>query len=107
MSRFLAIIVGMAMMLGYTTSHHGNELEHLLAHQRLGDRATVERALDSIDPRSDLHGSVVAVQSATLKGPSRYRGSCRAAQSPRKPIIRNGIQSKRLTLYSNYASAVS
>ena len=66
MSDFLALIAGMALMLGHITSHCGNEWDHLLAHQRLGDRATVERALDCIDPMSDLHGDVLAVRCAAL-----------------------------------------
>jgi hypothetical protein len=56
----------MALMLGHITSHCGNEWDHLLAHQRLGDRATVERALDCIDPMSDLHGDVLAMRCAIL-----------------------------------------
>ncbi|KAK4979598.1 hypothetical protein LTR28_003750 [Elasticomyces elasticus] len=66
MSDFLALIAGMALMLGHITSHCGNEWDHLLAHQRLGDRAIVERALDCIDPMSDLHGDVLAVRCAAL-----------------------------------------
>ncbi|KAK4546990.1 hypothetical protein LTR36_001210 [Oleoguttula mirabilis] len=66
MSDFLALIAGMALMLGHATSHCGNERDHLLAHQRLGDRATVERALDCIGPMSDLHQDVLVVRCAAL-----------------------------------------
>ena len=66
MSDFLALIAGVALMLGYITSHCRNEWDHLLAHQRLGDRATVERTLDCVDPMSDMHGDVLAVRCATL-----------------------------------------
>lgn len=66
MSDFMALIAGMALMLGHATSHGGNERDHLLAHQRLGDRAIVIRALDCIDPMSELHGDVLAVRCAAL-----------------------------------------
>ena len=66
MSDFLALIAGMALMLGHITSRCGKEWDHLLAHQRLGDRASVEQALDCIDPMSDLHGDVLAVRCAAL-----------------------------------------
>ncbi|KAK4998279.1 hypothetical protein LTR66_002460 [Elasticomyces elasticus] len=66
MSDFLALIAGMALMLGHITSHCGNEWDRLLAHQRLGDRAIVERTLDCIDPMFDLHGDVLAVRCAAL-----------------------------------------
>ncbi|KAM0720751.1 hypothetical protein Q7P37_004888 [Cladosporium fusiforme] len=66
MSDFMALIAGMALMLGHATSHGGNERDRLLAHQRLGDRATVMRALDCIRPMSELHGDVLAVRCAAL-----------------------------------------
>ena len=66
MSDFLALIAGMALMLGHITSHCGKEWDHLLAHQRLGDRANVVQALACIDPMSDLHGDVLAVRCAAL-----------------------------------------
>jgi hypothetical protein len=66
MSDFMALIAGMALMLGHATSHGGNERDHLLMHQRLGDRATVTRALDCTSPISELHGDVLAVRCATL-----------------------------------------
>lgn len=66
MSDFLALIAGMALMLGHITSHSKEERNHPLVHQRLGDRATAERALDCIDPASDLHEDVLAVRCATL-----------------------------------------
>lgn len=46
MTDFMALLAGIALMLGHATSHGGNESGHLLVHQRLGDRATVTRALD-------------------------------------------------------------
>jgi hypothetical protein len=66
MSDFMALIAGMALMLGHATSHGGNERDHLLAHQRLGDRATVIRALDCIKSMSELHGDVLSVRCAAL-----------------------------------------
>ncbi|KAF2172993.1 hypothetical protein M409DRAFT_62639 [Zasmidium cellare ATCC 36951] len=66
MSDFLALIVGMSLMIGHITSHSGNESDQLLRHQRLGDRATVKRALDCITPMSDIHGDSLAERCAVL-----------------------------------------
>lgn len=66
MSDFLSLIAGVALMLGHITDHGGNAQDHPLAHQRLGDRATVERALHSTDIMSDLHGDVLAMLYAAL-----------------------------------------
>lgn len=66
MSDFLALVAGMALILGHITSHYGTERDHLLVHQRLGDRATVQRALDCIHPMSGLHGDVLAVRGTAL-----------------------------------------
>jgi len=66
MSDFMALIAGMALVLGHATSHYGEKRDHLLAHQRLGDRATVTRALDCIDPISELHSDVLVVRCVAL-----------------------------------------
>lgn len=66
LSDFLALIAGMALMLGHIPSQSEDESDHLLKHQRLGDRATVERVLDCITPMYDLHGDMLAVRCATL-----------------------------------------
>ena len=66
MSGFMALIAGMALMLGHATSHCGKERVHLLAHQRLGDRATVTRALDCIEPMPELHSDVLVVRCVAL-----------------------------------------
>jgi hypothetical protein len=66
MSDFMALIAGITLMLGHATGHDGKESDHLLAHQRLGDRATVARALDCIDPMSEVHGDVLTVRCAAL-----------------------------------------
>lgn len=66
MSDFMALIASMALILGHATSHGGNERDHLLAHRRPGDRATVKIALDCIGPISELHDEVLAVRCVAL-----------------------------------------
>lgn len=55
MSDFMALIAGMGLVLGHITTYGGDKRDHSLTHQRLSDRAIVERALDCISPLSDLN----------------------------------------------------
>lgn len=66
MTEFFALIAGMALMLAHITSCFGDNWDQLLAHQRLGDRAIVERALECIDLMSEQQGNVLAVRCAAL-----------------------------------------
>lgn len=65
-SDLMALIAGMALMLGHATSYGDNERDRSLVLQRLGDRATVTRALACINPVPELHGNVLVVRCAAL-----------------------------------------
>lgn len=83
LSEFLALIAGMALMLAHITSCHGDEWDQLLAHQRLGDRATVERALGCIDLMSEQQGNAFAARCAALLGDLlRIEGEAARQHSP-------------------------
>ena len=65
MSDFLALIAGMTLMLAHATSHCGSGTENLLVHQRLSDRAMVERALECCKDMS-LQQDVLAARCAVV-----------------------------------------
>ena len=48
-SRFFAVPAAMALLLAHLDSHHHGEADNFLAHQRLSDRAMVERIMESIE----------------------------------------------------------
>ncbi|KAF2877615.1 hypothetical protein BDV95DRAFT_153448 [Massariosphaeria phaeospora] len=54
MGNFMALIAGMTLMLVHLVSHCQKTTGNLLAHQRLSDRATVERALECMKSMSEL-----------------------------------------------------
>jgi hypothetical protein len=66
MNDFMALIAGMTLMLAHATSHCDNSAGNVLAHQRLGDRAMVQRALECITFISDLQEDQLAVRCASL-----------------------------------------
>jgi hypothetical protein len=66
MNDFLALIAGMTLMLAHAVSHCGQGSQRLLTHQRLGDRAIVEQALDCMKSISEMHEDVLAVRIAAL-----------------------------------------
>ncbi|KAL5336876.1 hypothetical protein BJX70DRAFT_371373 [Aspergillus crustosus] len=65
-SDFLALVAGMTLILSHLISHSRKEDEKLLIHQRLGDRATVEQALECMKSMSEVHEDVLAARCATL-----------------------------------------
>ncbi|KAH7312555.1 hypothetical protein B0I35DRAFT_437278 [Stachybotrys elegans] len=66
MGDFLALTAGMTLMLAHIASHAHKEEDNLLAHQRLGDRATIAKALECMESMSNLHEDVLARNCATV-----------------------------------------
>jgi hypothetical protein len=66
MNDFMALIAGMTLMLAHATSHCDNSAGNVLAHQRLGDRAMVQRALECITFISEVQEDQLAVRCASL-----------------------------------------
>lgn len=66
MNDFMALIAGMTLMLAHATSHCDTSAGNILAHQRLGDRAMVQRALECITFISELQEDQLAVRCAAL-----------------------------------------
>jgi len=95
MGDFLALIAGMTLVLAHLVSHGHKETENLLAHQRLADRATVERTLESMKSMSELHKDVLAAKcAALLKDLLVVEADAARAQNYRadKPTWINGAQ---------------
>lgn len=66
---FLALVAGMTLMLAHLDNqcnHRPKETNNLLAHQRLGDRATVEQALENMEVKSKLNNDMLAARCARL-----------------------------------------
>lgn len=66
MGDFVALIAGMTLMLAHILSHSNNGTENLLVHQRVGDRATVERALECMESMSEPHEDFLTAKCAAL-----------------------------------------
>ncbi|KAJ6038562.1 hypothetical protein N7499_004341 [Penicillium canescens] len=66
MGDFVALIAGMTLMLAHILSHCNKGTGNLLIHQRVGDRATVERALECMESMSELHEDVLTAKCAAL-----------------------------------------
>ncbi|KAJ5318237.1 hypothetical protein N7476_004657 [Penicillium atrosanguineum] len=66
MGDFVALIAGMTLMLAHILSHCNNGTGNLLIHQRIGDRAKVERALECMESMSELHEDVLTAKCAAL-----------------------------------------
>ncbi|KAL4905578.1 hypothetical protein BDW74DRAFT_185107 [Aspergillus multicolor] len=68
MGDFLALTAGMTLMLIHIVSHGQKEVNSasLLIHERLGDRASVEQALDCMKSMSELHEDVLAAKCAVI-----------------------------------------
>ena len=66
MGDFVALIAGMTLMLAHILSHCNKGTENLLIHQRFGDRATVERALECMQSMSEQHEDGLTAKCATL-----------------------------------------
>ncbi|KAF2501647.1 hypothetical protein BU16DRAFT_613505 [Lophium mytilinum] len=63
---FLALVAGMTLILAHLVSRRYEETDNVLAHQRLGDRATVEQALESMEVNSKLNEDMLAAKCANL-----------------------------------------
>ncbi|EXK30383.1 hypothetical protein FOMG_13196 [Fusarium oxysporum f. sp. melonis 26406] len=61
MGDFLALMAGMTLILVHLVSHCQETTSTLLVHQRLSDRAIVERALECMESMSELRYHVLAV----------------------------------------------
>jgi len=66
MADFVALVAGLTLMLAHIVCHCHKETDNLLIHQRLGDRATVERTLECMQSMSELRDDVLAAKCATL-----------------------------------------
>jgi hypothetical protein len=63
---FLALVGGMTLIFAHLHSYCDKERDNLLAHQRLGDRATVEEALKNMEVVSKLNEDMLAAKCAKL-----------------------------------------
>lgn len=63
---FMALVAGITLILAHLYSHRNKETGNLLAHQRLGDRATVEQALENMEVSSKLNEDMLAARCARL-----------------------------------------
>ncbi|OBT82060.1 hypothetical protein VE02_09374 [Pseudogymnoascus sp. 03VT05] len=63
---FLALVTGMTLIIAHIYSHRQKETNNLFAHQRLGDRATMEQALESMEGSSSLNEDKLAASCARL-----------------------------------------
>jgi hypothetical protein len=63
---FAALIAGMTLMLAHIVSHCQKEQNNMLIHQRLSDRATVEKALECMESMSELGKDVLTAKCAIL-----------------------------------------
>ncbi|KAI1629981.1 putative Zn(II)2Cys6 transcription factor [Exophiala viscosa] len=63
---FLALIAGMTLMIIHLDSHQHIGKDNLLAHQRLGDRATVKQALKIMELNSEVHEDMLSAKCAGL-----------------------------------------
>lgn len=66
MADFLALVAGMTLVLAHLYNHRPKETDNLLAHQRVGDRATVEQALENMEVSSKLNGDMLTAKCASL-----------------------------------------
>lgn len=66
MGDFVALIAGMTLMIAHILGHCNKGTDNLLIHQRAGDRATVERALECMTSMSELHEDALAAKCAAL-----------------------------------------
>jgi len=113
MGDFMALIAGMTLILAHIVSHHRKDMDNLLVHQRLGDRATVERALECMKSMSELRGDVLATKcAALLKDLLAVEADASQVQSPHGAHEQEGtnhdIEDDRnvLTITMPYAGAI-
>jgi hypothetical protein len=63
---FPALIAGMTLMLAHVISHCAHATENSFEHQRLSDRAMVERTLENMEFVSELHQETLVVKCTKL-----------------------------------------
>lgn len=63
---FLALVAGMTLILAHLYGHRQEETDNLLAHQRLGDCATMEQALEIMEVSSNINEDMLAARCARL-----------------------------------------
>ncbi|KAI0844647.1 hypothetical protein F5Y00DRAFT_248261 [Daldinia vernicosa] len=63
---FFALLAAMTLLLAHLDSHHRQEATNFLAHQRLGDRAMLEEALEKMDVVINLSKDIITEKSAEL-----------------------------------------
>ncbi len=61
-----ALLAAMTLLLAHVDAYHHRQSINFLAHQRLGDRAMLEQALEKMDVISKANKDVVTEQSAKL-----------------------------------------
>jgi len=66
MGDFMGLVAGMTLVLAHLVSHCQGEMNNLLALQRSGDRAIVERALEGMKVVSEMCEDVLAARCACL-----------------------------------------
>lgn len=66
MGDFMALVAGLTLMLAHIVSHSREQVDDLLVHQRLGDRAVVEQALECMESMSEVHKDLFVSKCATL-----------------------------------------
>lgn len=66
MGDFMALVAGLTLMLAHIVSHSRDQVDNLLVHQRLGDRAVVERALECMESMSEVHEDLFVSKCAAL-----------------------------------------
>jgi hypothetical protein len=63
---FVALVAGMTLIISHLVSHQYEGEDNHLAHQRLGDRATVEQALRHMEQNSQVNEDVLSAKCACL-----------------------------------------
>lgn len=66
MGDFMALIAGMTLVLAHVVTHYGKESNNPLVHQRLGDRALVEQALECMTSMTEPRADVLSAKCAQL-----------------------------------------
>jgi len=66
MGDFMGLVAGMTLVLAHLVSHCQGQMSNLLALQRSGDRAIVERALEGMKAVSEMCEDVLAARCACL-----------------------------------------
>ncbi|RVX75134.1 hypothetical protein B0A52_01411 [Exophiala mesophila] len=66
MGDFMALIAGMTLVLAHVVTHYRTESDNPLVHQRFGDRALVEQALECMNSTTEPREDVLAAKCTQL-----------------------------------------